>query len=379
MNNHCIAVLLCLPLVVGCPGPQTNTESTNTALPNAVISEPTSVKTNLPTDEFLIDADESAQPRISQVLSEMATGYGGTLVCDPEDHAIDSSAFVERYLAKFADPSNLKDYDYRFERLLARVTQFPKSLDDARLDNSIWLAFQTLENKHPGKTGYFHGDTNYILDSARDLMWTYLNVHAQRILNDEHRRSFWRDRLLASTGETQQLTQSFALLHLLASTQTATPELTLWDVDSNESIPAGSGGLNWYCHRISSRWITMGFDPEVLPSPRVDNISSGRWERSNAIDQKSWSAKRTGFDIGYTRLVGQRVVRYSIRVPTQLTDDGIFFFPYNEQIYIWQKRDFHAGVLRMAQISGFIDENSYAKILNCLGLDKIEITARKER
>ena len=123
----------------------------------------------------------------------------------------------------------------------------------------------------------------------------------------------------------------------------------------------------------------MGFDPEVLPSPRVDNISSGRWERSNAIDQESWSAKRTGFDIGYTRPVGQRVVRYSIRVPTQLADDGIFFFPYNEQIYIWQKRDFHAGVLRMAQISGFIDENSYAKILNSLGLDKIEITARKER
>ncbi len=72
-------------------------------------------------DEIPIHVDDKTAARISEVIKEVESGYGGTLVTSPENPAIDSAAFVERYVEAFKDPTELKSYDYRFERLLART------------------------------------------------------------------------------------------------------------------------------------------------------------------------------------------------------------------------------------------------------------------
>ena len=356
--------LLCVLLVVGC-----SRTPKNAPLQGTIQFD----------DGFVIDVDDASLHRIARVLKEMDSGYGGTLVVDPKDWAIDSPAFVERYLKRFGDPTNLKDYDYQFERLLARVTQFPESLDDERLDSAIWSAYEKLETKHSGKTNYFHGGTNYVLDSARDLLWMYLHIHADHILSDENRRTRWMDRLLRPGAEVEKLARFFALLHLISSIQQNSTELTVWDVDSNTKIPGGQGGLDWFAEKTSAQWITWGFDPKHLPRPRIDNIYSGRWETSNAVDQESWSTERTLFKVSYFRPVGQRIPRYSIRVPTQLPADGIYLFLYEGQIHVWRKQEFYSGALRMAQLSGFLDEKEYFKYVEKLSLERLDITLRYDK
>lgn len=328
-------------------------------------------------NEFRIGVDAATHLRISLVQDDMKFGYhglGASMVCDSEDPVIDSSAFVERYLAKFGEPTNLRDYNYQFERLLDRVTQFPKSLEDPRLDDAVWTAFQSFENERPGKTRYTRGDENPVLSSARDLLWTYLYINAHKIRRDKNRKSAWIDRLLRSSEEPQQLIQHFTLLHLIAPTQTAAPELTVWGVDSNAEIPGGVEGLNWFSIETKTRWVTWGFNPEELSRPQVHRRS---WKEGNSVDQDSWSTQRTLFTLVYTRPhTGQLFPRFHVRLPTKLTDDGIFFFPYEGQLHIWQNRDFYAGVLRMAQISGLIDAKQYVEYADNLALDRLEITAR---
>src|SRR3989442_13201554 len=75
---------------------------------------------------------------IDRVVGEMKRNYGGTLVTrrapDPD---IDTPEFVAHYLRAFAelpDGKDLKSYDYRFSRLLARVAKQPAAGEGARPD-----------------------------------------------------------------------------------------------------------------------------------------------------------------------------------------------------------------------------------------------------
>src|SRR6266404_4677988 len=94
-------------------------------------------------DEFALgDGPEILLPSqqqtvVDQVIGEMKGGYGGTLVTKGgPDKTLDSSAFLSRYLREFSSPEKkhgLEKYDYRFERILARASEYPTMLDDPRL------------------------------------------------------------------------------------------------------------------------------------------------------------------------------------------------------------------------------------------------------
>ena len=326
-----------------------------------------------------IPVDEKSRARISQVLSEMQKGYGGTLVTSPEDPVIDSAAFVERYLDAFKNPENLKVYDYWFERLLARVTKFPSPLQDPRLDEAVWSAYVTFEGKQPGKTDYQAGDTGYILDSARDLLWTYLGVQASDILETPERREWWMDRLLSPGTDVEKLVRSFAAIHLMSQTQAKSPDLIVWDVPRETEIPKGPDGLEWFADQKSIRWILWGCNPRALAAPRVDRVSSGRWETKFAVDQESWSKSRTTFQALHYRPIGQRVRRYSVRVPTKVSTDGIFMLYASESLHVWPKAKFFEGVLSMLEHTGFLEREETIRYAEKLEVETLKVTARSKQ
>lgn len=326
-----------------------------------------------------IHVDEETAARISTVIKEVQSGYGGTLVTSPKNPAIDSSAFVERYLGAFKDPAELKNYDYRFERLLARVTKFPDPLEDPRLDDAIWSAYTELEAKQPGKTSYQVGDTVYILDSARDLLWTYLGVQAPEIRKSPERRNWWMERLLAPGTEVERLARSFAAIHLINQVQEKMVDLIVWDVPRQTEIPTGQAGLNWFADQKSINWTLWGCDPMELAAPTVDSVSSGRWETKFAVDQESWSESRTDFQAMYYRPIGQRVRRFSVRVPTKVPIDGVFMLYAKDSLHVWPKKTFFEGVLSVLEHTGFLEPKEAAIYAKKLDIEPLTATARSRQ
>ena len=330
-------------------------------------------------EQEAIQVDEETAARISTVIKELQSGYGGTLVTSPKNPAIDSSAFVERYLGAFKDPTELKSYDYHFERLLARVTQFPDPLEDPRLDGAIWSAYVEFEAKQPGKTSYQVGDTVYILDSARDLLWTYLGVQAPEIRKSPERRKWWMERLLAPGTEVEQLARCFAAIHLINQVKEKMVDLIVWDVPLQTEIPTGQAGLDWFADQKSIHWTLWGCDPKELAAPSVDSVPSGRWETKFAVDQESWSKKRTNFEATYYRSIGQRVRRFSVRVPTKVPTDGVFMVYAEDSLHVWPKKSFFEGVLSVLEHTGFLEPKEVAAHAKTLDLEPLKTTAQSKQ
>jgi len=327
-----------------------------------------------------IPAEGEAKLRIEAVLAEMQRNYGGTMVCDPEDAGIDSPAFVERYLEKFGTPGkSMGDYDYRFERLLARVSEYPKALEDARLDEPVWKAYEQFERSQPGKTTYQTGNVVHSLDSARDLFWIYLGTHAEGIKKDAERRKAWMERLLAPASETEELARSFAALQLVSAIQKGSPALVVMDLEKDAKLPAGRGGLDWFADKVKLTWTLWGADPESLPAPRIDELPSGKWTTAPGIDQESWSEPRGDFQVSYFRPVGQRDSYYGTRLPVKLDTKGVFFLPVDGSLQIWPKKDFRAGVICMLRTAGFLTPEEAAAHAEKRGLKLLEITARSAK
>src|SRR5688572_11975957 len=65
---------------------------------------------------------QTQESKINQLVKELKHGYGGTLVLAPPDPEIDSPAFLAYYLRAFGEPVNPREYDYRFERILTRLS-----------------------------------------------------------------------------------------------------------------------------------------------------------------------------------------------------------------------------------------------------------------
>jgi len=170
--------------------------------------------------------DNEKQEFINKVIDEVRGGYGGTMVLKKSPHPyMDTPEFTAFYLRAFAEPTNplLDTYDYRFERLMARVSQFMPMIADPRLDWDMWRAWLLLENSENTSGSYKNRyGTIAILNSARELLWNYLSYNADAILKDPKRRAWWITRLtdgLESEGGRPQ--RRWFLLSLLSAADTA--------------------------------------------------------------------------------------------------------------------------------------------------------------
>lgn len=326
----------------------------------------------------LIGTNEAQAIKIDDILNQMEGGYGGTLILTPHDDLIDSAAFVQRYLRRFSSPDNLKAYDNRFARLLDRLDRFPQPLTDKRLDEDIWAAFMRFESKLKGASTYKVGNTVYGLDSARDLLWHYLDINCEAIRKDPQRSRWWLKRLIdPDTESVEGMIKAFAALQLIDSTEKDDmPQLLVVLPSQEEKIPAGKDGLVWFSRRLGVSCTLWGVDPAELRAPRVDlvNLSTrlSRMSMKNIVDQESWSKERHYFKIAYLKSVGQRSNRISIAPPRDVVKDGIFMFYHNKRLHIWPKSKFLAGVLRMLQISGFVDSEEYAGMANKYSIEQLE-------
>jgi hypothetical protein len=135
---------------------------------------------------------------IEKVIAEMRGGYGGTMVLEPHAHShLDAADFVALYLREYSRPGqDPHSYDYRFERLLARLAGSKSVLDEPMLDWDIWRAFLLLENSRHTNDYFKDGDSEETRvmsfpNSARDLLWVYLDHNAKAILNDQSRLDWW--------------------------------------------------------------------------------------------------------------------------------------------------------------------------------------------
>jgi hypothetical protein len=161
-------------------------------------------------DEFALEKGprfslpRQQQVLVDQVIEEMKKGYGGALVTKKgPDNVLDSSVFLSRYLREFStlqDKSSLKDYDYRFERILARASEYPTMLDDPRLDWDVYRALVSYEQFSDGTDQYQSGTGSRLvineLDSAKDLAWMYIEHQSQRLIRDKTRQKWWVDHLV---------------------------------------------------------------------------------------------------------------------------------------------------------------------------------------
>jgi hypothetical protein len=329
----------------------------------------TSDAMNLPP---LITVTKHQEERIDSVLTELDRNYGGTLVCDPADAALDSSAFVQRYLRRFASAGPAKTYSYRFERLLARLSQFPGPLDDARLDADIWASFRAYEAEVAAATDPQESFAQHDLTSARDLLWTYLGKHAKRIQADASRKVWWLDRLFVDPATpAQRLAHAFAVLELVEATRNAPDVQSYAPADRKAPPPSGAAGLAWFAGRLEVGWRVWGLDPATLPAPRIDYVNiSGRMTQfypRDIVDQESWSRERRPFTPDFWVPVGQREDYAHVCLPDAPCDDGLFFYLLDGVLHAWPKAQMGEGALRMLEVSGFVDAAAYEDLVRRAG------------
>jgi hypothetical protein len=337
------------------------------------------------------------QKRIDDVIDELRRGYGGTLVCDPHDEALDSAAFLAHYLRAFSSPdAGIRSYDYRFERIMSRLSEHPEALQDRRLDWDIWRAFLVYENFTDGSGHFKAENTIYNLDSAADLLWVYLDLNGHAVKSDKARLAWWIDVLthdLRAPGG--RPLRRWLLLQLVASTDTEMAKLT---ADREEEVASifpiispdpyhpflvvGSGfhlgadfddpspragppfresvariaesqGLAFEVWEISEKSVPQTRIWSVDLAPRLSQVAM-----NDVIDQESWSAERQDFRVSFWRSVGSRSGFSSVHLPAKDSSDGVFFFVYNARLYVWPKSKMDDGVIQMLHLSGLIDRNS---------------------
>jgi hypothetical protein len=337
------------------------------------------------------------QTRIGEVINELRRGYGGTLVCDPHDEALDSAAFLAHYLRAFSSPdAGISSYDYRFERIMSRLSEYPETLQDARLDWDVWRTFLVYENFTDGSGEFKVENTIYNLDSAADLLWVYLHLNGDTIKRDKARLTWWinvlTDDMRALGGRPLR---RWLLLQLVASTDTETAKLT---ADRGEEVASifpiispdpyhpflvvGSGfhlgadfddpsphagppfresvariaesqGLAFEVWEISDKSVPQTRIWSVDLAPRLSQVAM-----EDVIDQESWSAERQDFRVSFWRSVGSRSGFSSVHLPAKDGSDGVFFFVYNARLYVWPKSRMDDGVIQMLHLSGLIDRHS---------------------
>jgi len=394
---------------------------------------------------------------------------------------MDTPEFTAFYLRAFAEPTEpLDDYDFRFERLLSRVSQYTPMIEDPHLDWDMWRAWLLFENT--ANTSFFYKNRNGSmsgLDSARDLLWNYLSLNADAILKDPKRRAWWLTRLTADLeAEGGRPQRRWFLLLLLSAADPkrealekipmpekfsaaldrsvpmrqptpldpflivsekddeATPfssavfsgtvtkvvfddgfSVTLKNEDKPSlfsgsitksafdnaplpsvrginpaaqpttemnKMPSFSDALTKIAFANKLSLTVLGIDPATQPPTEVKTISleMTKWpsDQSKVINQESWSLfGSSGYEWGvrFSRPVGRRADYSNAAFPPDRTD-GVFFFVFNQRLYVWPKAKMDAAVFHMLRIANLIDDAAAADFEK-RGFAPLKETLVKER
>jgi len=359
------------------------------------------------------EADAARVTLVGRVIQEMKNGYGGTMVLTPSNHSeLDTPKFVSRYLREFAAPEgdDFSSYDYRFERLFARISGHMVMLEDSRLDWDIWRSWLLFENTASTGTHYEvqnpSGESSYaILDGARTLLWNYLLHNASAILSDKKRFEWWISQLTRDLESPGHSERRWFLLALLQAADAAREEL--YDVPMAEKFsPYPSRGQKVRLrqpHPLDPFLLVeeemgiappfadclvvmateqglslelLGIRPEEQPETTIQTVflELTKWTilESRVINQESWSspdhedrASRIEWSVRNIRPIGQRAGFSSVSLPED-RDDGVFFFVFNRRLCVWPKAEMDRAVIHMLRVSGLISEKEFPPIVGTI-------------
>jgi hypothetical protein len=295
----------------------------------------------------------------------------------------------------------IREYDSRFECILSLASQYPAMLDDPRLDWDIYRSLRLYEILWPGKDSYqdeprYEGDepSNHELDSAMDLAWMYIDYHADNLMKDGARLQWWVDHLARRLSEDRRGVYRWFLLKLctLAEQPPAeesyekpigepSPVDPFLVVEENSKPPSFQEALYRIVRPLGISFEAWGINPQEMPPARILNRNTtamDRWpqDRSFIISQESWSDPEKSTDRWGVRFfsIKYRRAQYSnVYIPYH-RKDGVFFFPFNNRLYVWPKAEMDAGLLRMLHVAGLIDEAKLERLLKACGFHKLETT-----
>jgi len=344
----------------------------------------------------LLETGESVQA-IEAVIAEMKRGYAGTVVtAEVPDPVIDTPGFVSRYLREFGDPAgDWSAYDFRFERLLTRISWHPAMMENVELDWDVWRAWLLFENQAHPTDSYLHRSGSWnLLDGAPGLLMNYLSHNAGEILGNGKRRDWWMTQLtrdLDAPGGRPY--RRWFLLHLLAAADPSrkaleavpVPEVFVTRGDrriplrqphpldpflivkpDEKSVPSFETALRRIASDQGLGLEVFLLDPAGQGPTRVHTITleKTKWpiEEFRVINQESWSGydpsrSHEGYEWGPSslRTVGQRGRFASLRLPED-REDGVFFFVFDRRLFVWPKSRMDAAILTVAGRAGMLGE-----------------------
>jgi hypothetical protein len=334
--------------------------------------------------------------RIHTVIEEVRGGYGGTLVTAPRDEVLDSPAFLAHYLRAFSEPIDARKYDYGFDMILSRLARAESVLSDRNLDWEIWRAFLWYEDFAVGRN-----DRN----SAKDLLWSYLEYNARSIREDPQRLRWWIDSLtLGLRAPGGRPMRRWFLLHLVSLSDTKTAALLeetatsgglfaviepspidpfigvggLFAADGDAQLPPFLDAVRTIAASQKLSFEVWGIHPrEMPPTKAVETnlaVRTSQWAPAVVLSQESWSKVPDDFHVGFSRPIGRRSAHFNVRMPTGDRTDGVFFFTYAARLYVWPKSQMDAGVVRMLHVSQLIDDATYGQFV-AKGFEPLATTA----
>ena len=151
-------------------------------------------------------------------------------------------------------------------------------------------------------------------------------------------------------------------------------------VQTGKKPPAFQGALHEIVEPLGLSFEVWGIDPRKMPPAHVLTVSLeiARWpsDRSRIIGQESWSSPDAGareYGVQFFHMFGQRAPYDHVAIPPA-RKDGVFFFSFNNCLYVWPKAEMDSGVLQMAKIAGLIDDVTWAQLASTQGLRQLEKT-----
>lgn len=337
---------------------------------------------------------------IEKIIGEIKGGDNSRIRMGAQpDSNIDSAEFTAFYLRAFADPGqDLDRYDRRIYNLVYRLQNSNGMFKDARLDWDMWRTWLLFENTGH-MTDHYISRPKLHLHCAREVLWDYLSLNSAEILSDARRRAWWLTRLTADMEAPGGRPLRRWLLLLLITREDpkretlrntkVKPVYSIWGnsvslrqprpldpflivTGENPKIPGFGDAVTQMALNNKLSLTVLGIDPAAQPATRVDNVSLGSWkyagDEANIIYQESWSTPPadTGIfnwfrDYEWGIFFPNFISYYwEVNWPEDRTD-GVYFFVYNQRLYVWPKAKMDIAVMQMLRAANLIDAAVYGK------------------
>ena len=111
-------------------------------------------------------------------------------------------------------------------------------------------------------------------------------------------------------------------------------------------------------------------DTKKLPATRIvtTHLQITKWpvDSSFVLGQESWSKKQRSdveYDWGvrFFGVMGRRASYSNVSFPEPNRKDGVYFFVFNQRLYVWPKARMDAGVIRLLHVAGMMDDETLAE------------------